>query len=58
MKGTWIIACLIAAFDSYQYGAGEQPQELFSGDAMWLWYVVSIYWVVMAIRTLLMEIYT
>lgn len=58
MKVAWIIACLVVAGDCYKRGSGELAQTLFSADAGWLWYVICAYWVWVALKTLLMEIYS
>lgn len=38
------IGCFIVAMDCGLYAKGTYPQNVFTGDAMWMWWLFAIIW--------------
>lgn len=53
MRFTGAIACALVAYDCLQKASGDEPQKLFSGEAIWLWWVVAFFWVIAVFRFIL-----
>jgi hypothetical protein len=53
MKFIGTVACCIVAWDCAEKAVGIQHQELFSTDAIWVWWVVAFFWTLNAIRFIL-----
>jgi hypothetical protein len=52
MRLTGCIACSIVAFNCAEKAVGYQPQELFAADAIWIWWVPALFWMIGGLRIL------
>lgn len=43
------LACIIVAIDSVLMATGLEPQTIFSPENVWMWWIPSVGWVVVAI---------
>jgi hypothetical protein len=55
MRLTGAIACGIVALDCANKAVGNQPQDLFFPDSVWLWWVVAFFWTVSAVKLLILD---
>lgn len=55
MRLVGCIACASVAIDCAQKAVGAQPQQLFSTDALWVWWVFAVLWMASAVRFLTAE---
>lgn len=53
MRFTAAIACLLVAHNCAKTAAGLEPQNLFSAEALWVWWVAAGLWVVSALRLII-----
>jgi hypothetical protein len=53
MKLAWSVACALVAVDCYEKAVGIQQQTLFSGEALWVWWIAAAIWAVVAVLTIL-----
>lgn len=45
-----MLACFLVAMECLERAVGASPQLLFQGHAIWLWWLPTVFWAVLAIR--------
>jgi hypothetical protein len=56
MRLAGAIACALVGFDCFNKATGLESQRLLGSDAIWLWWVFGLLWLVMSFRFLFGEI--
>ena len=50
MRFTGAVACVIVALDCAQKASGNEAQQIFSSESVWVWWLFAVWWGFAAIR--------